>query len=388
MKSWSTKSLGEVLEISRERIEPTEHPDTPFNYVGLESIEGHTGRLLPYQRTPGVEIKSTKNVFHRDEILYGKLRPYLNKVYLASEDGICSTDIYVLRPRQQQIHPAFAAHYLRSPSVLAVVSSAMAGANLPRIGQDALLDIPISVPPLAEQERIVKLLQEADELRKLRGQANRYTATLIPALFHEMFGDPETNLKGWPRATLKDFGAEIRYGLGQPPETDPHGVPILRATNIKRGYISDVGLIRVRREAVPQSRNAFLKADDVLVVRSGAYTGDVARVGEKWVGSVAGYDLVVSPKERLTGEFVASFLLSKFVQKQYVDGLKLRAAQPHLNSTQVSETPFFCPPLPLQKEFAQRVTEIHELETNQAASRAHLNALFNSMLHRAFNGVL
>src|SRR5258708_2184387 len=198
MKRWPTKPLGAVLELSRERIEPTEHPNTSFNYVGLESVEGHTGKLLPYQPTPGAEIKSMKNVFHCGEILYGKLRPYLNKVHLASNDGICSTDIYVLRPRQGQIHPSFAANYLRSASVLSTVSNAMAGANLPRVNQDALLEILVPVPSMAEQERIVKLLDEADDLRKLRAQADRRTADLIPALFHEMFGDPIRNPGGLP----------------------------------------------------------------------------------------------------------------------------------------------------------------------------------------------
>lgn len=234
----------------------------------------------------------------------------------------------------------------------------------------------------------MRLLDEADDLRKLRAQADRRTADLIPALFHEMFGDPETNPKGWPSGQLKDFGAEIRYGLGQPPEEDPEGVPILRATNVKRGYISEIGLIRVRREAVPVSRNAFLNADDVLVVRSGAYTGDVARVGEKWAGSVAGYDLVASPKERLMGDFIAWFLLSEFVQDHYFNGLKLRAAQAHLNSAQVSETPLSCPPLPLQKEFAARVSDIRAMQTEQSTSHRRLDDLFQSMLHRAFNGGL
>ena len=63
MKRWPTKPLGELLEISRERIEPIEHPNTAFNYVGLESIEGHSGNLLAYQPTLGSEIKSTKNIW-------------------------------------------------------------------------------------------------------------------------------------------------------------------------------------------------------------------------------------------------------------------------------------------------------------------------------------
>jgi type I restriction enzyme S subunit len=146
--------------------------------------------------------------------------------------------------------------------------------------------------------------------------------------------------------------------------------------------------MRVRRDAVPISRNAFLDADDVLVVRSGAYTGDVARVGQTWSGSVAGYDLVVSPGERLKGDFIATYLLLPLVQKGYFNELKRRAAQPHLNSTQVSATPFVCPPLSLQMEFAQRVAEIREMEDRQAASRRRLENLFQSILHQAFDGDL
>ena len=76
-------------------------------YIGFENIGGHTGSLLPYQPTLGAEIKSTKNIFHPGDILFGKLRPYLNKMHLASTDGICSTDIYVLRPKQTRyVHPS------------------------------------------------------------------------------------------------------------------------------------------------------------------------------------------------------------------------------------------------------------------------------------------
>jgi hypothetical protein len=63
MKRWPKKKLGEVLEVSRERIEPSEYPDTFFNYIGLESIEGHLGNLLLYQPTQGKKIKSTRTSF-------------------------------------------------------------------------------------------------------------------------------------------------------------------------------------------------------------------------------------------------------------------------------------------------------------------------------------
>src|SRR6202040_3491722 len=115
-------------------------------------------------------IKSTKNVFHPQDILYGKLRPYLNKVHFANADGICSTDIYVLRAKERRIRPDLASYFLRAPAVLSAVSAAMEGANLPRVGSQALLRVQLPIPPMEEQDRLVTLLDEADELRKLRSE--------------------------------------------------------------------------------------------------------------------------------------------------------------------------------------------------------------------------
>jgi type I restriction enzyme, S subunit len=78
------------------------------------------------------------------------------------------------------------------------------------------LDLRISqMPPLAEQELIVKLLDDADALRKMRAEADRRTADLIPALFNEMFGDPETNPKGWPVSCAGELMESCGYGTSQ-----------------------------------------------------------------------------------------------------------------------------------------------------------------------------
>lgn len=373
MKRWPTKTLGEVLELSRERIEPAEHPDTPFNYIGLESIEGHSGKLLPYQSTPGAEIKSTKNIFHPGEILYGKLRPYLNKVHLASAEGICSTDIYVLRPRQRQIHPSFAANYLRSPSVLAVVSNAMAGANLPRIGQDALLGIPVPVPPLAEQERIVKLLDETDDLRKLRAQADRRTAALIPALFHQMFGDPATNSKGWP---VKPFG-ELASNQ------DGRRKPVRASDRAKRKgkfpYYGASGIIDYV-EAYLFDETALLIGEDGANLLARSTPIAFLAHGKYWVNNHA--HVVTDNGNADLNYLCAALNLRDFAD--YVTG----SAQPKLNQANLNRMPIQVPPVPLQKEFAQRVTEIRGLEAEQAASGRRFDDLFQSLLHRAFNGEL
>lgn len=122
--------------------------------------------------------------------------------------------------------------------------------------------------------------------------------------------------RGWNMAPLGKFGT-VRYGLGQPPEEDPEGLPIIRATNVKRGRISPKDLLRVTPSSLPAGRQPFLKAGDIIVVRSGAYTGDVAVVTPEWDGAVAGYDLIVSPSAQLDSSFCAFQLLTGRVQNYF-----------------------------------------------------------------------
>lgn len=156
--------------------------------------------------------------------------------------------------------------------------------------------------------------------------------------------------EGWCTSCLCDLG-EVRYGLGQPPEEDPDGLPLIRATNVKRGRISSEGLVRVRRASVPVGRNPFLKVGDIIVVRSGAYTGDVAMIPSEWDGAIAGYDLVFSPTEACDSSFVSYQLLTNQVQ-DYFRGQRDRSAQPHLNRQQLEATELQIPPLSEQRAIA------------------------------------
>lgn len=161
----------------------------------------------------------------------------------------------------------------------------------------------------------------------------------------------ETELpEGWQTRLLGGVGS-VRYGLGQPPEEDPAGLPIIRATNVKRGSISPVGLVRIKASSLPAGRNPFLKAGDIIVVRSGAYTGDVAMVTQEWEGAVAGYDLVLSLRDQVDPSFCAFQLLTNKAQG-YFRGQRDRSAQPHLNRQQLEATEVLVPPLPEQRAIA------------------------------------
>ena len=83
--------------------------------------------------------------------------------------------------------------------------------------------------------------------------------------------------EGWSVTRLKNIG-KVRYGLGQPPREKVGGIPIIRATNVSRGKISRKKLIKVDPDDIPYDRNPILKKGEIIVVRSGAYTGDSALI--------------------------------------------------------------------------------------------------------------
>jgi type I restriction enzyme S subunit len=137
----------------------------------------------------------------------------------------------------------------------------------------------------------------------------------------------------WRRCRLKSV-ANIRYGLGQPPAQLASGVAMVRATDVDAGTILTENLLRVDPAELPLDRNPYLKADEIIVVRSGAYTGDSAIVPPALEGAIAGYDMVATVTCAVP-HFVAYGLLSKYVLEDQLLLLTLRAAQPHLNAEQL-----------------------------------------------------
>ena len=111
---------------------------------------------------------------------------------------------------------------------------------------------------------------------------------------------------------------------------------MIRATNINSGKIFEKDVLMIDITKIPTTREVFLTEGDIIVVRSGAYTGDVGLVTKKWEESVAGYDLIVSSnRDKVEPRFLSNYLLSPQIQKICFMGLKTRSAQSHLNSNQL-----------------------------------------------------
>lgn len=144
--------------------------------------------------------------------------------------------------------------------------------------------------------------------------------------------------KDWVINRVKSLGS-IRYGLGQPPRELENGLPIIRATNIFAGRVRSDKLIFVDPDDLPYDRKPILKEGEIIVVRSGAYTGDSAIIPSEFDGAVSGYDMVFTPdKKVIHPKYIAYCLLSNYVFKDQLVLTSLRAAQPHLNKEELGST--------------------------------------------------
>ena len=160
---WEMVELGELFSKINESVLPVKLSVDTINYIGLENIEQGTGELIGNYIKKPKEIKSTKTVFQKSDILYGKLRPNLNKVYFSEIEGICSTDIFVLRSKDK-VNSKFYTSYFLSEIFNHEVLKGLKGAQLPRVGYQYFSKIKVPFPEVKTQKQIVAKIEKEQEL--------------------------------------------------------------------------------------------------------------------------------------------------------------------------------------------------------------------------------
>ena len=157
--------IRDVASERKETVVPQLEPFSEYSYLGLENIESNIRALILPNNKKGADIKSTSKLFKSGDVLYGRLRPNLNKVYFvdnAMSVGICSTEIIVLTPNNR-ILAEYLAEVLLSDKVRARAESLTRGATLPRVQADDFLSIEIPLPDMETQKEIVDFIRNHRE---------------------------------------------------------------------------------------------------------------------------------------------------------------------------------------------------------------------------------
>jgi len=192
----------------------------------------------------------------------------------------------------------------------------------------------------------------------------------------------------WERSFIKRV-ATIKYGIGEPPRYQETGAPLIRATNVDHGSITSKGMVFVDPNDIPEQRIIWLKAGDIIVVRSGAYTGDSAIVTEDHLPAIAGFDMVLK-NIACHPKFLQYALLSRYIKENQIDLEKMRAAQPHLNAEELGSCVFLMPSASEQDEIVnllERDTDKFDtLVTEAEATKNLLKERRSALISAAVTG--
>lgn len=159
-ESWKWVRLGDISSYSQRKDKVVASSITPEMWtLDLEDIEKETGRIIRKCTKSDRTISGDKVAFFKGQVLYSKLRPYLKKVLVAPDNGICSSEM-VPFSAYGAVDSQYIVYVLTCPHVDYIINSVTYGVKMPRVGTDTMTNLLIPLPPLAEQKRIVAQIEE------------------------------------------------------------------------------------------------------------------------------------------------------------------------------------------------------------------------------------
>jgi type I restriction enzyme S subunit len=185
-QNWKTYKLGEFANLRKENIHPKNFSNE--DYIGLEHIGQGTFSLDGIGKSS--DVTSNKSRFNSGDILYGKIRPYFQKVYRPNFNGICSTDILVIKSLDESIvDQSFLYQIAKTKFFTEKAVETSTGTKMPRADWNPLTNIEFSLPPLPEQRAIASILSALDDKIELNLQMNKTLEEMAMSLYKHWFVD-------------------------------------------------------------------------------------------------------------------------------------------------------------------------------------------------------
>jgi type I restriction enzyme S subunit len=387
-KGWQTKRLGEVCE-----VEKTQGVHRGLPYVGLEEIESNTGRFVG-SREPR-PVKSATFRFSREHVLYGRLRPYLNKAIAPDFEGHCSTEVFPIKPAPE-LSRQYLLYWLLADETRERINATCTGARMPRADMNEVLDFGFPLPPHGEQHRIVRLLDEAFAglaTAKANAERNLQNARF---LFESHLQSVYTERgKRWEKKRLGEI-ADFKNGLNFTRQSKGQTLRIVGVGDFQDNDEVPVGELQSVTVDGRVPDDYLIRMDDILTVRSNGSKDLVGRcmlVPE--VADMISYSGFVIrirfDKRAINPRFLLRFLKASTTRKKLTrDGGGANIS--NINQAKLSELPMLVPPLSLQEAIAVQLDalsqETRRLESVYEQKLQALASLKKSLLHQAFTGAL
>lgn len=437
-QGWASATLGEVTAPRGEKANPSDLGDLPF--VGLEEVEAHTGRIIRTQTTAG--LKSAVSLFGKGDLLYGRLRPYLNKVALAENDGAASAE-FIVFPPSVALDQSYLQRTLMSPEFVQFTGLRSTG-DRPRVSFDAVSDYMLPLPPLAEQQRIVARIDSLtgksgrarDHLDHIPRLVEKYKQAVLAAAFRGdltrewrreqregVLPEPTSGRTGKLRRGIPEAVRETEFvaswirpeawscdhvgryliegvlldvkdgnhGTNHPKreEFSSVGLPFITAAQLEGDILNALTAPRLEGEPLRKLNVGFARPNDVLL----SHKGTVGRA------AICTEDCVLSPQTTyyranqslFSPEFLRLQFLSPFFVSQ-LDAVKSQTTRDFVPISGQYELFLLRPSLREQREIVRLVefafTWIDRLASEATSARRLIDRLDQAVLAKAFRGEL
>lgn len=316
-------------------------------------------------------------------------RTSVGKIAIAPVDIAISQDITGIVPRQV-VNSKFLVSAIRQR--MDVILAAQRGATINGVTRDDIKLLPIPLPALSEQRRIVEILDQADALRTKRSEANAKASRILPALFYKMFGDPFSLMLEKESIPLGQFDLDLQNGFACGQKDVEAGIPHLRMNNIDDAGVLNLDLIRT----VPTEKDGKryrLQAGDILFMG----TNSEDKIGKTCVFFPPDDRHYLFSNhliririldDRINPEYLGTYLHLLWQKRFYPSMAKRWVNQAAIAQGTLAKIRV---PVPNKQAISQFKRAFHELllsRSRRSKSFKSLEDLFATLLHRSFTGDL
>lgn len=390
--SWKVVEMKEIAPAKTAKVDPQRNGEV-WN-ITLDQIESNTGRISNKQYIPISQASQSTNFVNENNVLYSKLRPNLNKVVIADEFAIATSEMIPLYPDKERLSAKYLLYFLRSNRFVTWASVNVTGAKMPRTDMKQFWKYSIPLPPLEQQHRIVELLDRAQALIDKRKEQIALMDQLIQSLFYDMFGDPVTNPMEWEKTKFNNLLTNIDSGWSpkclQHSKTDDQW-GVLKLSAVTGGIYRSKENKQLPVNVSPRM-NLEVRAHDLLFTRKN--TKDL-------VGACA--YVFDTPPKLMFPDIIFRFATNDKIDKIYLwilfnhSGYReliaslaggSAASMINISKAKLKELLIPLPSYDLQLAFASKVQKILSQKQAMTNSLQELEDNFNSISQRAFKGEL
>ena len=352
--------------------------------LNLDVVESNTGKILEYVYVDHSQIGASTVSFDKMNVLYSKLRPYLNKVVLPDRAGYATSEMLPLRPNEQVITREYLTYFLRSPHFVKYINGKTSGAKMPRANIADLKAVEIECPSIMEQNRITTQFDLITRVIEKRQKELSTFDNLIKARFVELFGDPVSNPKGWEKKALSEE-AEIKIGpfgsLLHKEDYITGGHALVNPSHIVDGKIAPDDKLTISDEKYDELSAYHLRTGDVVMGRRGEM-GRCAVVEQPGLLCGTG-SLLIRTNGDLSADYIQKIISFPSFNRT-IEEMAVGQTMPNLNVPIVSAFQIIKPPKSVQNQYYSFVAQVDKSKAvvQKALDKAQL--LFDSLMQKYF----